>query len=61
MCKFCIDRNNSINGLNRFDSLRLYNMIDYIIEEEKDTIINNDNSIIACFFQKLMKQKIKRL
>ena len=61
MCKFCVDRTNSINGLNMLDSMKLYNMIDYIIDEERDTIINNDNSIIACFFQKSMKQKIKRL
>lgn len=61
MCKYCINKNNSISGLTKLESLRLYNMIDEIIEENKDIIINNDNTIFACFFRKLMKQNIIRL
>ena len=61
MCKFCVDNTHSIEGLNMTDSLRLYSMINYMIEEQKSTIINSDNSVIACFFQKLMKQNIIRL
>ena len=61
MCKYCIDKTNNITGLNRLNSLRLYNMIDDIIDNNRDIIINNDNTIFACFFQKLMKQNIIRL
>lgn len=61
MCKYCIDKTNLISGLNEMDSLRMYELIDDIIEDNKDTIINNDNTIFACFFQELMKQNIKRL
>ena len=61
MCKYCIDKTNTITGLNRLNSLRLYNMIDDIIDNNRDIIINNDNTIFACFFQKLMKQNIIRL
>lgn len=61
MCKFCVDRSNSVNGLNKLDSLRLYNMIDEMIDNNMDLIINNDNTIFACFFRKSMKKNTIRL
>ena len=61
MCKYCIDKTNSIIGLSELDSLRLYSLIDEIIDDNRDIIINNDNTIFACFFRKLMKQNIIRL
>jgi len=61
MCNFCVNKTNSIDGMDKLDSLRLYSLIDEIIEENKDTIINNDNTIFACFFRKLTKQNIIRL